>query len=195
MNCKLRILLNCLMLCLIASCSSSKEVTYRCKEKVTAKDMRGLDGCGWFFITETGRKLMPMNTPPGMDLADGAAYMIDYKELQGMASICMAEDAQIQVNCLEAVKTGTAAADAKCTDVLTPEDTPWMMSIIHKNDIRILEKMTIDKHIVYQFRNKKIALLYDCKQNLLCTDNKGDETKCLENRKVSGLKTIWVLNY
>ena len=67
-----------------------------CETKATVKDLRGLDGCGYVLVLESGEKLEPVldagqpsPTLKGIVLRDGMQVTLSYRELTDRGSICM----------------------------------------------------------------------------------------------------------
>ena len=76
----------------------------QCTHQGTVVDKTGLDGCGLLIETSDGKLLLPAEYAGGVDqslIKAGAKIRFDYTEVGGM-SICMAEDAIVRIDCLEA---------------------------------------------------------------------------------------------
>ena len=76
----------------------------KCSQRGTVVDKTDLDGCGLLIQTSGGQLLLPAEYASGVDqslLKAGAKIRFDYTEVGGM-SICMAEDAIVRIDCLEA---------------------------------------------------------------------------------------------
>ena len=95
------VLLNVLALLLIGSVTGCSEPAASpespvCETKATVKDLRGLDGCGYVLVLESGEKLEPVldagqpsPTLKGIVLRDGMQVTLSYRELTDRGSICM----------------------------------------------------------------------------------------------------------
>lgn len=76
----------------------------QCTHQGTVVDKTGLDGCGLLIQTSGGKLLLPSEFASGVDqslIKAGAKIRFGYTEVDGM-SICMAEDAIVRIDCLEA---------------------------------------------------------------------------------------------
>jgi hypothetical protein len=87
-----------------------------CKTPAIVRDLSGLDGCGFVFELNDGSNLIPValfwcGTPPlpkdmpedplaDFTLRDGMGVLIDYEELQDIATVCMAGKA-VRITCIE----------------------------------------------------------------------------------------------
>ncbi len=67
-----------------------------CGAKATVKDLRGLDGCSYVLVLESGEKLEPLldagqpaPTIKGVVLRDGMQVTLSYQERNDYGSICM----------------------------------------------------------------------------------------------------------
>lgn len=67
-----------------------------CATKATVKDLRGLDGCSYVLVLESGEKLEPLfdagqpsPTIKGVVLRDGMQVTLSYQERNDYGSICM----------------------------------------------------------------------------------------------------------
>jgi hypothetical protein len=67
-----------------------------CQTKATVKDLRGLDGCSYVLVLESGEKLEPLldagqpsPTIKGIVLRDGMHVTLSYQERNDYGSICM----------------------------------------------------------------------------------------------------------
>lgn len=77
-----------------------------CQTKATVKDLRGLDGCSYVLVLESGEKLEPVfdagqSTPTlkGIVLRDGMQVTLSYRERTDGVSICMVGKI-VEVTCL-----------------------------------------------------------------------------------------------
>jgi hypothetical protein len=105
---------------IVFSCTDDIEVDEGCSTPATVKDLTGLDGCGFVFELEDGTRLEPQRiffcgTPPlpkeaiedplyNFQFVDGKKVLIDYEELDGAMSICMAGPV-VRITCLKEVTT------------------------------------------------------------------------------------------
>jgi|GEM_PF-1147085 len=77
-----------------------------CGTKATVKDLRGLDGCSYVLVLESGEKLEPVfdagqptPTLKGVVLRDGMRVTLSYQEITDRGSICMVGKI-VEVTCL-----------------------------------------------------------------------------------------------
>lgn len=95
-----------------------------CTTFATVKDLRGLDGCGFVLVLDSGEKLQPVqifrcgnepleqtngNPRNQFDLKDGQRVKIGYKESK-MPTICMV-GSSIELTCITEVSPGTATPE------------------------------------------------------------------------------------
>jgi len=137
-----------------------------CDELVTAKDFTGLDGCGMMMINEKGEKLLLAENIPGNNIKDGGRYKIGYTTLEGMASICMAENKIIRLTCIEVF--GNSPKQQDCQPSNNGFDTPFLKSLIDKNNIARIERFQMNASWVYKVSSLSSRTLYDCKGKELC---------------------------
>ncbi len=82
--------------------SNGEKTNSSCRMEATVVDLKGLDGCGIMFQLKSGKKLLPNNLEDYEgEFSAGKKVMISFEELKDYASICMAEDAIVQIECLE----------------------------------------------------------------------------------------------
>ena len=87
------------------SCKVQKGAGYgedACTTSGKVQDFSGLDGCKLLIVLDNGDKYLPMKPEfNGLSLADGQNIRFGYKEVEGVASICMTESKTIELTCLE----------------------------------------------------------------------------------------------
>jgi hypothetical protein len=105
-----------LSLLLHVSCESEDIASTSCEIPATVRDLTGLDGCGFVFELEDGRRLEPQHglaycgTPPlpkevtenplyGFDWADGKKVKIGYKKCTDCGSYCMTGQV-VKITCI-----------------------------------------------------------------------------------------------
>ena len=104
-----------LFIVLISSCDT-EPVSGNCKVPAIVRDLSDLDGCGFVFELNNGNKLIPVSlfwcgTPPlpkeqaedplaNFTLRDGQGVLINYEELQDIATVCMAGK-PVRITCIE----------------------------------------------------------------------------------------------
>lgn len=77
-----------------------------CNTLITAKNLEGLDGCGWMFVLEDGTKLLPIFSPTFVPITfkEGQQFKIAYKENTNVMTVCMAGKT-VDILCLTEVKS------------------------------------------------------------------------------------------
>jgi hypothetical protein len=108
----------------LLSCEEGFDSVVPCDEGVeaTVRDLAGLDGCGFVFVLNDGRKLEPYligycGTPPipkevtedplyGFEWRDGKKVKIGYTEMPERNGVCMA-GLQVKITCLEEEDSAT----------------------------------------------------------------------------------------
>jgi hypothetical protein len=94
----------------------NESLSSSCKTPAIVRDLSGLDGCGFVFELSDGTNLIPVTlfwcgTPPlpkeqaedplaNFTLTDGMSVLINYEELQDMATVCMAGKS-VRITCIE----------------------------------------------------------------------------------------------
>ncbi|MBI3221071.1 MAG: hypothetical protein HYZ44_16270 [Bacteroidetes bacterium] len=103
-----------LILVIVSACSKEKITTSNCSVEATVRDLTGLDGCGYVFELNDGKKLEPQilmycGTMPlspevtndplyNFQFVDGKRVKISYEQVEG-ASICMVGP-MVKITCL-----------------------------------------------------------------------------------------------
>jgi len=129
-----RFLQNILLIAIILfsfACQTNKSsvATESCQTVATVKDFTGLDGCGLLILLENGDKLLPAKVnDKNFTLRDGQKIRFDYKELENMASVCMAEKAAIEITCIELLDGKPVIPE--CFNTEDPTTVSWMREVI-----------------------------------------------------------------
>lgn len=89
---------------LISNCNSQKNLgSGDCDTQGEVKDFSMLDGCGLLLVTPAGKKLAVVNWDQWESvLKVDTKIKFGYKEVEPRISICMSEDAYIEITCAEA---------------------------------------------------------------------------------------------
>lgn len=89
---------------LFSNCHSQKKVgSENCTTQGEVKDFSMLDGCGLLLVTPDGKKLAVVNWDQWESvLKVDTKIKFGYKEVEPRMSICMSEDAYIEITCVEA---------------------------------------------------------------------------------------------
>lgn len=192
-----KILLSCTFL-LILSCNRTVVTNSGSQEetRATVKDMRDLDGCTYFLITDDGKKLLPNDlTVIPFSLMDGQRVLFTYKKAQNVAGICMAEDMIIDILSICIADKTTKPSKLQCIDMIDPVKTEWGRRLMDNQRINKMWKFTYQDGFAYYFESQEKNLLYDCQGNLMCTDEPAKHN-CIDNiAELTNGKIVWVLNH
>ncbi len=182
-NCLFR---NVLLFCLIFffSCKTTKQTTAvateNCETLATVKDFTGLDGCSLMIVLDNGDKFLPVKIKDEtFTLREGQRIKLSYKELQDVASICMAEKASIEITCIELIAGKPVVAE--CHDTNQPFEVPWMQEVIRTFNPASIKKFKFRPDgWAYLFSTGQKQILYDCQGTLLCEHQGAGVNKCME---------------
>ena len=192
-----KILLSCTFL-LILSCNRTVVTNSGSQEetRATVKDMRDLDGCTYFLITDDGKKLLPNDlTVIPFSLMDGQRVLFTYKKAQNVAGICMAEDMIIDILSICIADKTTKTSKLQCIDMIDPVKTEWGRRLMNNQRVNKMWKFTYQDGFAYYFESQEKNLLYDCQGNLMCTDEPAKHN-CIDNiAELTNGKIVWVLNH
>lgn len=192
-----KILLSCTFL-LILSCNRTVVTNSGSQEetRATVKDMRDLDGCTYFLITDDGKKLLPNDlTVIPFSLMDGQRVLFTYKKAQNVAGICMAEDMIIDILSIRIADKTTKPSKPQCIDMIDPVKTEWGRRLMNNQRVNKMWKFTYQDGFAYYFESQEKNLLYDCQGNLMCTDEPAKHN-CIDNiAELTNGKIVWVLNH
>ncbi|HMV23813.1 MAG TPA: NigD-like N-terminal domain-containing protein [Saprospiraceae bacterium] len=192
-----KILLSCTFL-LILSCNRTVVTNSGSQEetRATVKDMRDLDGCTYFLITDDGKKLLPNDlTVIPFSLMDGQRVLFTYKKAQNVAGICMAEDMIIDILSICIADKTTKPSKLQCIDMIDPVKTEWGRRLMNNQRVNKMWKFTYQDGFAYYFESQEKNLLYDCQGNLMCTDEPAKHN-CIDNiAELTNGKIVWVLNH
>lgn len=162
-----------------------------CTTVGTVKDLDGLDGCGYLIELPNGDLLNPASYPGGFVFKDKKKIRFDYKILPDAVSICMAENATVEITCISEIDAQSAPQD--CAKITNPFTVPWMDKAIDRHNAVQVIKQQIGGKWVFLFRAVPTSFLYDCDGNLLC-ETKGDNTDDCHRQylnRISKGKVIW----
>jgi len=167
------------------SCNSTKSTSTNtteeskipegCSELVTAKDFSGLDGCTMMFINANGEKLLLAENIPGYEIEAGKKYSIGYVVLEGMASICMAEDYIIKLSCIEMFGEQSIQA---CLPSENGIDNSFLKSLIDKNEVARIERFNYGTGFAYKVNSPYKSWLYNCRGKELCAGDLKTFSEC-----------------
>ncbi len=172
----------------ILGCNSSKQTSESnenidkeesaslCQEEVTAKDFSDLDGCTMMLINEKGEKLLLAQNNQDIPIENGKSYKVGYKILQGMASICMAENAIIELTCIELI--GAKSSTLNCKPSQNGFDDAFLKSLIDQNEIGRIERFDFADLWAYKVESLNKKWLYNCEGKELCGGDFRNFSEC-----------------
>ncbi len=169
-----------IFLTIFIACNASKpqENNAACQFVGTVKDMRGLDGCQFLIITESGEKLLPTRVPEGFTLQGGQEIKFGYQEAEAMASICMAEDKTVEVTCIELLNEESTQKQ-ECLNIENAIKVDWMVAAIDQYaPLQIVKYRYRTNSWAYLFKGKK-HYLYDCQGTLICESEDTSSSRCM----------------
>lgn len=173
---------------LVTNCKTNKKVaTENCQTMGTVKDFTGLDGCRLLIVLDNGDKLLPSKVnDENFTLRDGQRIKFDYIELTDMGSMCMAENAIIEITCIELVSGKPVIPE--CYDANDPLEVPWMKEVVNTRKPASIQKFKFRTDgWAYLFFVGQEQLLYDCQGTLLC-EHKGMGPDQCRSKYLSGKK-------
>lgn len=159
------------------------------------RDMRSLDGCSYFLITDKGKKLLPYNIEIiPFELKEGQQVMVRYNKKQNVDGICMAEDMIIEIKSIRLLEEKIKPAKKDCIDMIDPVKTEWGRNAMLKDKVYRMWKYTYQDGFAYYLMGYDKNVLYDCQGNIMCSDVPG-ASKCTQNiaELIHG-KIVWTLN-
>ena len=163
--------------------------------QATVKDMRSLDGCSYFLITNEGKKLLPYNTETiQFALKDGQKVMVSYNKKQNVDGICMAEDLIIEIKSIRLVEEAVKPEKKECLDMIDPVKTEWGRNAMLKDKVYRMWKYNYQDGYAYYLLGPQRNILYDCQGNKMCEDVP-NAYNCTNNiAELSNGKIVWTLN-
>jgi hypothetical protein len=175
----------CLAIILLCfACTSNKDAskvdTQNCQTLATVKDFTGLDGCGLMIVLDNGDKLLPNTiSDPNFTLREGQRIKINYKELEDMMSVCMAEKAIVEITCIELIEGKPVVKE--CYDAIDVTSVPWMDEVVKTTRPSMVKKYPFRTDgWAYLFITADKELFYDCQGLLLCTREGENGEACLK---------------
>ncbi len=172
-------------------CGTSKTMADRntCDSEGTIVDMTGLDGCHWMLVTDDGMKLLPQNWPDSFEPKDNLSVKFHFTEVKDVASICMAEDKIVIVDCIEPL--AGKPAKPTCYDTVEPMKVQWMRIAMTKNGTKVIEKYHYLDKWAYLFKGVNLDNnLYDCQGTLLCSYREIEQNACSQKLVDLGKGTV-----
>ena len=149
-----------------------------CNTSGKVQDFTGLDGCKLLIVLENGDKYLP-TTPEfdGIKLEAGQELSFGYKEVEAMASICMAESKIIEFTCLQL--KSAIPVKPECFNTDDPYSVKWMKEAMTTLKPESISKFTFRTDGWAYFFRGKTNYLYDCQGNLICDTKKNKSEDCL----------------
>ncbi|HHB79522.1 MAG TPA: hypothetical protein ENK85_09855 [Saprospiraceae bacterium] len=155
--------------------SASQTIT--CDTSGTIVDMTGLDGCRWMLVTDGGSKLLPQKWPKDFEPKDNLAVKFHFTEVKDVASICMAEDKIVTVDCIKPL--AGKPAKPTCYNTVKPMEVEWMRIAMTRNGTKVIEKYPYLDKYAYLFKGVNLDNdLYDCQGTLLCSYREIEQNAC-----------------
>ena len=144
----------------------------------TVKDFTGLDGCKLLIVMDNGDKLLPSKiNDESFTLAENQRISFSYVEIEDAVSICMTENAIVEVTCIKLIEQLPIKKECIKTDNIN--DAAWMKAVIEKHDALKVERYDyLDDGWAYFFKNTKHGYLYDCQGTFLCEVEKNQLSQC-----------------
>jgi hypothetical protein len=165
---------------LATGCTLKKIIGKRCDTYGIVRDYSDLDGCGMLIELENGDKLNPVKVQDNFPLTDGLKIRFSYQVIAGMAGICMAEKAFVEITCIEARPEKSASTD-NCVDTENPFAIGWMDKAFDRhNPVRIV-KYKVKDGFAYLFNGIPNSFLYDCQGKLICQTSGDAHDSCHES--------------
>ncbi len=142
-----------------------------CNTVGTVKDFSTLDGCGFLIVLENGDKLNPLKIEVANFVwKDRQKVKFGYKTLADMASNCMAENALVDITCIEEIE---GPVPKECFNISNPFEVDWMNKIIDRHNPNEIVKFHYLDGWGYLLKGEPKSFFYDCQGNLLC-ETSGD---------------------
>ena len=174
-----------LLVSLLFSCRTKKDTTSddnnntdTCEPMGTVKDFTGLDGCKLLIVMDNGDKLLPNKiNDESFTLAENQRISFSYTEIEDAISVCMTENAIVEVTCIKLIEQLPIKKECIKTDNIN--EATWMKAAIEKHDALKVERYEyLDDGWAYFFKNIKHGYLYDCQGNFLCEVEKNQLNQC-----------------
>ncbi|MEO7177145.1 MAG: hypothetical protein ABIV51_14490, partial [Saprospiraceae bacterium] len=187
-----------LCFCMIwASCHKPPiiaELKTPCAVQAVIIDMRNLDGCKYLLQLTDGTKLLPLNWPATFPQEDGLKIWITYDIVKDGASMCMAEDQMVTLQCVQKRESSDGAFLRDCPKVIDPMRVDWMKEVIIERDPNRIDRYQYLEGFAYMFYCNTSKCLYDCAGRLICTRTEDDKGCQDIFSEIKNQTVIWVLN-
>lgn len=165
-----------------------------CDTFAIVRDQTGLDGCGILLETEKDGLLLPQNFDQlNMAALDGDTVVISYTIVKDAMSICMAENAVVNITCI------AMASNVSCDELKDPFAVDWAREAMQATSATEVSLISSNPRSFYMFRGKEVCRLYDCSGTMLCEGACGSDDVCVQyfqNRRIKTKepKVIYVMN-
>jgi len=164
-----------LLLTLCLACKSTQNNSKKsddltaCNTTATVKDYTGLDGCRFLLLMENGEKWLAVGAKKlGWKFEDHQKIIFGYKEIQPMASVCMAEQKTVELTCIALAENTGKPNIPECYRTKEPMTVPWMKEIIKKKQVEKVIRYPYSDNFAYLFWTNKKSYVYDCQGFFLC---------------------------
>ena len=173
----MRICLSIIWILAISACKVTEQLTV-CPERATVTDRTGIDGCGKMLKMEDGKILLPSDEQLHA-FSPGTQVAISF-EIVDLVSICMQEDAVVQLSCLQPL------VSPPCEVVTDVESSNWLKSAIATFHPSMVVRYDHRSQPVYHLFNRILDRWYDCHGRQLCREDSSQpciiESAELENK-------------
>jgi hypothetical protein len=165
-----------------------------CDTFAVVRDNTGLDGCGILFETENDGLLLPQNFGQlNMAAINGDTIAISYTIVKDAMSVCMAENAIVEVSCIGMV------SKIECDEIKDPFGIAWARKAMQVTEATQVSMIASNPRSFYVFSGKSGCRLYDCEGQLLCEGPCGVNEQCARYFQDRGVQTkdpkvIYVMN-
>ncbi len=151
--------------------------------EVTVLDASNSSGCQYVLHPETGPDLLPVSfsTDPVSFYPEGV-YRITYSLDSSSVFACTAKAVPIHIESCIPVRTGPPEGTGgikpprrHCAQTSDPYNTPWMSQIMDQLDPDKVTRYQMGATTVYGFQSRKGHYLFDCRGDLVCRAEPGDQ--------------------
>jgi len=180
---------------LLFSCKTEQKTSLgtpsSCNTIGSVKDFSALDGCRFLIVLESGEKLNPVKSEvANFEWKDGQKVKFGYKNLKDMASICISENAAIEITCIEEIEGPLLK---ECFNISNPFEVDWMNKAIDRHNPNEIVKFHYLDRWGYLLKGEPKSFFYDCQGSLLC-ETSGEPADYCHKRYLNKLakgEVIW----
>lgn len=165
---------------LTAETCNSRGGGLACDHLATVVDRSDLDGCQILLNAGEDRLLLPTNLDTfDVEVGDGDLVTISFTVDDAAASICMAEDAIVTLQCIRPVIQKRSSME-DCPAVGDPYGEKWSRVAMQKSGATRIESMQVGNTTLYHFSGGSENRIYSCYGDHLCSYPAGNRTPCEE---------------